>query len=438
MNKKTDKKKTAKKKKPKKTVVASKVETSLSLLVSDKVLKRAKKLIVDKKLINAQKKKGKIVGEVRGRSSLMYVCSVLDTGEFLCSCPGQAAHSTKLCSHLTATLLVVDNEDYVRRVTRKMFQGEVDSVFQPTDIFETSITGMNQLLKGGIPRQCLFGLYGLYKAGKTILVYQLAWEVMATTGVNALMIDTESDYLKPDAFPIWASRFNERFGIAVQLVKVTCHPRFGTKSDERKKIKDIKFKYYPENFDRDRQTVFVLDEGKFEVLIALFGKPVAPRVKGGKIDLMPMDTSIYVFFIQRSLIGQFVEKHKIQFLSIDSMTRPFAAFHGGRVNYPVRNEGENLWFAQVDELIKAYDMVCVCTHKQTKNPTSQYDRPEPKGGKAVGHWFKRMLHLNKIGKSVKRRLKVYRVPTEAEWDESAWSAERFLYLSNKGFKDYVE
>ena len=429
--------KTTKRKPPKKKLESS-VAPAVKLLVSAKVYKKAVRLVTGDKIITAQKKRKKIVGEIKGRASAMHVCSILSTGEFTCSCPGHTTNPGKLCSHLAAVLMAVDNESFVRLVTRKMFAGEVESLFDESDVFTTSVGGLNELLKGGIPFASLFALYGLYKAGKSILVQQLAWEVMSSTGGNALLIDTESDYLKPDAFPIWAARFNERFGINVQMVKVTCRPIFGTKKGEENTIKDIRFKFTPEGFDPDKQTVFVMDEGKFDVLIALHGKPVAPRVKGGKIDLYPMDTDLYVFFIQQSVIGKFCEHRNIRFISYDSITRPFAAFHGGRVNFPVRNEGENLWFAQIDELIKQYNLVCVCTHKQTNNPTNQYDRPEPKGGKAVGHWFKRMIHLHKIGTSVRRRLKVYRVPTEAEWDESAWSAERFLYLSNLGFKDYVE
>lgn len=411
------------------------IEKSLETIVSDKVLKKAKKLMKDDKVINAKLSGDKLVGEIKGSKGDLHSCSITGDGEINCGCVGQRVHDT-MCSHLTALMLAAGNEDFVRRVARTMYNDDVEPLFIPQDIFQTSLKGINQLLKGGIPLQSLFGIYGKFKAGKTILCQQLAWEVMAKYGMNSLLFDTESDYFKPDAVPIWASRFNRRFDIDVQLVKVTARPKW--KGKKKPVIDKIKLEYYPSDYDRNKQTSFIFDEGKFEILIGLHGKPVSPHLKGGKIDLMPMDSGLYVFYISQSLIGDFVENHNIKFVSYDSITRPFAAYHGGRLNYPVRNEAENLFFSQIDEVLKTYNLVSVCTHRETSNPTNRYDRPGPKGGRAVGHWFKRMIHLRKVGKSVKRRLKVYRVPSEAEWDESSWKSDRHIYLSNVGFKDYEE
>jgi len=408
-------------------------EKSLHAVISEKILRKAKELISQGKVINVKITETGIVGEVRGSRKTIHSCSINNSGELSCGCTFQVTHPDKLCSHLTAVLLQADAEDLAQRVIKRMSKEEIRPIFSKTDIFETSLRGLNELLKGGLPLRSLFGIYGKFKAGKSIFCQQLAWEVMKWSGMNALLFDTESDYFKPDALPIWATRFNKRYELDIQLVRVSCIPKWSVKKNPV--IDDLEFNFYPEEFDEDKQTAFILDEGKFEILIALHGKPVAPRLKGGKIDLMPMETGLYVFYVNQSKLGNFIEERQIKFVSYDSITRPFLSFHGGRVNYPVRNEAANLWFAQIDELLKMYNLVSVCTHRETDNPTNQFSRPEPKGGRAIGHWFKRMIHLQKIGSTVKRRLKVYRIPTEAEWGEGSWSSERRIFLSNHGFKD---
>jgi len=411
------------------------IEEFMTTLVSVGVLKRAKQILAENRVMNLKTTKTGLVADVRrSRGESFYSCFVNMTGDFACGCIGQKSHPDRICSHLAATLIKADETEYIKKIMRRLFHDDVEPIFTPKDFFETSLKGLNALLKGGIPVGTLFSFYGRYKAGKSIITQQLAWEVMKKYKMNAALFDTESDYFKPDAMPIWAARLNKRFNMNVQIVRVRCKPKWKTK-DKKQTIGDLVFEFYPKDYDPKRQTAFVFDEGKFEILIALHGKPVAPQMKGGKIDLMPMDTGLYVFYVHQSKLGKFIKQHKIKFISYDSITRPFSAFHGGRVNYPVRTEAEDLWFIQIDELAKTYELISVCTHKQSKNPTDKYARPSPKGGSAIGHWFKRMIHMEKVGKTVARRLKVWRVPTEAEWDESSWASDRKIYLSNVGFND---
>jgi hypothetical protein len=51
----------------------------------------------------------------------------------------------------------------------------------------------------------------------------------------------------------------------------------------------------------------------------------------------------------------------------------------------------------LDTVALEYEMFGIASHHLTRNPTTQYDKGKPTGGKGVGHNFKYMAYVKKAG-----------------------------------------
>jgi hypothetical protein len=127
--------------------------------------------------------------------------------------------------------------------------------------------------------------------------------------------------------------------------------------------------------------------------------------------------------IENAPIKKDVEKNKIKYVIIDSMTAPFSLLMaGGRQNMPLRTQVEELFFAGMNSLLAENPIYAFTNNHISLNPTQPYLSREQmllKGGKTIGHFTKLLTYLEHRNKPHGyRKLWIVRYHDLPEWQLS--------------------
>jgi hypothetical protein len=249
------------------------------------------------------------------------------------------------------------------------------------------------------PTNVVAGIAGLKQAGKSLYAFEQGF----LTGGDMLYISTEegSDFFLQVWKPVFEKKYNTK-------------PK-------------IHFQYCPNATD----------------LLAFFGLEGELRTSVSKDDkATKMEFQTTKLDIEHSPFVELVKQANINYLVVDSVTTAFdALIIGGRQNYPLRAQLEEVFFSVLNNAIKksGKSIYIFCTNHLTFNPTSprvtQFHMIEEifqvKGGKMIGHYVKLLYGLEKRERPHGYRyLHVIRYPNIPEFDKSYE-----LLITNEGFSN---
>lgn len=347
-----------------------------------------------------------IGGIVEGSDGMVHTPSIYFDGRRYCGCRGYWYSEDDVCSHIVATIESVVPEETRDRLYYGIRNG---SPMTESQYVHTTLKPWNRMMStdgdasgGGIPHRSPFALAGRYKAGKTILSYQLVFEALRNAGGNALIVDTESSL---DTYQDWQPTFESRYGIDVNLTEI--YPT--VRGD------DVSWGDYGTDPDADHQ-IFVMDVRSLEDILTIHGRPMRMDTSGGKMQIMPngdFDRAL------DSPIGKFVRSKDIEMVVYDSISNPLEIFTNRQPDRPARAKATNWWLLPAQEIAQKERTMQVYVTHLTKNPSQQSDRPEILGGKAVGHQTKYQVYLREAHKNL-RALKLFRHPSREPWTDTYW------------------
>lgn len=242
-------------------------------------------------------------------------------------------------------------------------------------VINSSIPQVVSLFPGyieGIP----VAWYGEGEAGKSIFMLQEAAHVAKCIEKNVLIVGTEGgeDILSNMWFPVFQKRFSSE------------------------------------------QECYVIYAGTMEELLQNFGKKVQVDVsEKGKTDIKVTGKC-------KNTVAEFVTRHNIGVVVVDSLTMPFRTeFAGGRMNFSGRADAQCLVLGEVRRLAERKIFPFV-SHHATVDPTNVYAKPSITGGKNILHNFKISLYIMKskstnIDKMRRRKLYLTRYFNKQGWKE---------------------
>jgi len=122
--------------------------------------------------------------------------------------------------------------------------------------------------------------------------------------------------------------------------------------------------------------------------------------KGGKVVLVPQPDWNNTQYVWDTPFGKLVESEGIEggAFVIDSLTMLVDPnFVGAQQSFPGRSSANMLVCSILDTAALEYDMFGIVSHHLTRDPTNQWDKGRPTGGKSVGHNFKYMAYVKRAG-----------------------------------------
>ncbi len=400
---------------------------------------------------------GRIVAVVRGDCGdhLVY----LSETSVDCSCWGFITHPYVLCSHIAAVLIRLAREGRARDAKRYIEVFENGRRCPPKMFLKTSLKNLNELFatesvkEGGLPVGVLTEFYGFPESGKTILVFQLAYEAMKSMGSNALLWDTEGGISK-HMIPFWKPRFDRRYGINPKVVdvKVDVEPIVRPKkkkeeAEEEEIITEarerdlvgysvkIRMEKAPKE-EANRPRIYVLRCGAIEKILAIHGFPVIREISdAGKmtIRLLPHGHAAEYW---DSPMYRLVKMGNIKYIAYDSVSAPLDIFGSAQENFPARSDAAKYWLTQAQNIAEDLDAIIIGTFHASINPAQPIKlHPVPKDGVAPLHRFKYIIYMEKgRGKDTRNLVKLYlrRHTAKEGWTDVN---TKVLRLTNGGYVD---
>lgn len=298
-----------------------------------------------------------------------------------------------------------------------------------------SLPKMNEFFGGGLPRESMVHLYGPYQSGKTLLIYQLLYELTYQGLGNALYIDTEASFRSNFSDEL-ARRFVNRFGKGVKISDVSIVRsvlrRGGKKlnlSDFRKELAaildELEIVYDIEDLsdatkffmrsvdlvsgDRGKKIIYLLDGVDIATMLKLLDIDAEVERKGGKTEVKIKSLADPL----SSPLAKFIRKYKVVFVVLDSLGMLVKGLAISLSDLPARAVVTNLIIGGLIRLASAHKLIIIATNHESKNPTGKGFHSFY-GGNAVGYGFKYSLYLSKVGKG-RRRLVAERSPLLPEY-----------------------
>lgn len=423
--------------------------TLLSVQASKKVIKRAWQIKeLNGVAYDIREANDFIFGEVLSLSEFLQqnrlvfqFPAVCIDGTWFCTCTGYQTNKRVLCSHIAALLLEVGEKigtPFLRAIIRRSL-GEDVTIPQPR-VLPTSMQAFNHHI-GGLPFKMLVSLFGNYGVSKTILAANLAVETIQPLECNIFLLSTEGGY--EHFLAAWAPRWNEKYNLDLQLVKVTFEQKVGSKITA-----PYEMICTPEKWRKTKPTIFWAYLPVIEDIVAFHGKQAVLKISetkvdsktgeitGGKLTVKPISGG-WVRRVGETPIAYFFEKHKVRCIVYDSVTHPLDDFVGGQEQLPARQQAAALWLKQAEQLIDRYDAMGIGTHHISRNPQQKYDRGKQKGGAAVGFNFKYVIRVRSASLQTGQRYKdgIRKMDCERHYFKKEWSGVTQLQLDDTGFHD---
>ncbi len=300
-----------------------------------------------------------------------------------------------------------------------------------------SIPRLNTFFGGGIPKESMVHLYGPFQSGKTLLVYQLLYELVYQGLGNALYIDTEASFRSNFSDTV-GRRFEERFGKGVRLCDVKLSrsvlmrggKKLGVSEFKRELaaiLDDLGILYDIEDLsdavrlftrkvdlvsdERGKKIIYLLDGVDLALALKILDIEAEVGRKGEKTEVKIKGLSDPV----TSPLAKFIRKYRVSFLVIDSMGMLVKGLAVSLSDLPARAVVTNLIIGSLIRLASIYGLVVIATNHESRNPTGKGFHSFY-GGNAFGYGFKYSLYLSKLGKGL-RRLVAERSPILPEYSE---------------------
>jgi len=339
-----------------------------------------------------------VVFEVWGSSGRRYMVFVDDDGRGYCTCPSYCFR--KKCKHF----------EKLKKVGEMVLSWDDVEKSKVVKEFKSSLNVINDMFGGvAYTSDCIFGLFGLAGEGKSLFCIQEAFHLVSQ-GYRVLYIDTEGS-LVSQLKRYWAKVFMERFNVSKD---------------------DLSDRFFIQNF---REDIFAEKNEKIEKVLYYFGDNIEIEKKGNKIELRWIEKKGRKPKDGRSLIEKDLEKYKIDFVILDSISNPIRiAISSNPQNYPAKSDIEARILGHLLELQVGYNVGMLVTIQATYNPTNPYDNEIfMRGGLSVAYNIKRrvsMIRRNKKG------LENYRAFFFERGEMgSSKSAVGFAKIDEYGFKD---
>ncbi len=321
-----------------------------------------------------------------------------------------------------------------------------------------SLPRLNEVFGGGIPRESMIHIYGPYQAGKTLLIYQLIYELVGQGLGNALYIDTEASF-RSNFSSEMGRRFRERFGNEVNVLDVKLSKSVPLKGGKKMTVSEFKrylstilddlgivydledlsdaarFFYRKVDLEaesRGRGNIYLLDRVDLSLLLKLMDVEAEVERKGQKTEVRIKGLSDPT----TSPLSKFIRKYRVMYLVLDSIGMLVKNLAVSLSDLPARAVVTNLVVGNLIRLASEYGLVVFATNHESKNPTGKGFHSFY-GGYAIGYGFKYSLYLSRMGKS-RRRLVGERSPLLPEFEftlDLVIKDDGFHEVSNDGTPD---
>lgn len=279
---------------------------------------------------------------------------------------------------------------------------------------QTSIEGKEHAR--GLPAGLPIGLFGFHESLKTSMGIQLGIDHAIHRGTDCFLQDSEGASARYGV-PYWTEVLSKRFEVKLGV--------------EQYKFRGGELVHY-RTYSKGDPTIYTIQETNImrilkmhgvEILLK-FSKPDDPQKTQSKIilDLKRIDMDV-----EESPIGKFVAENNVGFLLYDSISMPIQkTFIGSRQNRPVRTEATHGWLGQIHGLADLFDLAVIGTIHASGDPMmfrgkpGSMQRPDPLGGVAILHNFKKVLFLQGINSMKQKNVKklwVERSPWKSAWEE---------------------
>ena len=359
---------------------------------------------------------------------------VLLTSEgMICSCAG--FHYRGRCSHSISVLKELLN-DHLEDYKKIIFEEK------KMRVIKSDINRLDELMGGGMPIGILVGFHGSPQTGKTTLMAQLSVNVLlhksveGKTNANALFIDLEGGLA--DILDMWREDWSKRYGINLGIISYALDME-AWHADPGPDI-PLKLKFE----DKKKYNLIVIRVTNLEEFALIHGRQIrisrgkkTPKSNvfednaSGKIEIIPMKSWSEFKDVLATPIGRWVNKHNVVSIVYDSFSAPFTGeFTNLNQSYPGRSAAEGIILNQAQSLAEKRDLVVMCAHHTTRDPSS-YAGGVPTGGKMVGHNFKFVYYIKK-GNTAKN--KGSRIVSRSRHPRGSFG-EVMLTITNTGFID---
>ena len=309
--------------------------------------------------------------------------------------------------------------------------------------FRISIDGLNQVFPEENSGGLAIHIYGPPKVGKSILCYQLVYELVTGGYGNALYIDTEAAFT--NAFqPVWVKRFKERFGKEITVEKVEVIKYARKRSDKREILKifetvlnDLGISYSKMDLEKaieiflkkieikapkQENAVYVIEENDIIRLLSFLGIEAELDMSKEKMEFKVKK----VIDIDASPLSKFIKEHNIKVVVVDSIGMVIKRLRSDLASLPARAQALNHFIGGLTALTSHYSLVFIATNHESKAPQGFHSYFF--GGSPVGYGFKFSFYMSS-NKEV-RKLTLVRSPYHKDR-----AVEIELTLDEQGFRE---
>ena len=311
-----------------------------------------------------------------------YITSIdINTGQKYCSCIGFGVW--KKCKHIKMLEGIVN---LWRWKNMAVSFGKKKTIFRK---FKSSLDCINEMFGGkAYSSGEIFAVYSPPGYGKTLYAIQeTIW--LISQGYNVLYIETEGsgEEMLDEWAPILAARFN------ADLDKLYFESRRTLESLAQYLGFEIRF--VTKQVDEDEvagsvNQLTLADELESDGGKKKKRKKKKKKDKGAKLEVVyaPLDFA---------LIEKEIEKYKIDFVILDSLSMPIrAAFPPDQQNNPSKSFIEARILQKFIELQEKYNVGVLVVLHASMNPVRPYETQiKFRGGLSVGHAVKRVVYLGK-------------------------------------------
>ena len=239
--------------------------------------------------------------------------------------------------------------------------------------FPSSLNILNKLFNGNAYNSYeINGMYGKPQQGKTLFAAQEV-SYLSSKGFTSLFIGTEDD--PRTMLKEWACIFEKRFGKRKGKIFVVSKKNVESLLDFMGYKVELKYKQSKNRVKRE-------EEEEKRTKKATSDKNV------GKIEFR------FLGNIENKLAIE-IEKRKIDFLVLDSLTSPLRSFTNERQNRPARADCTSFILRELVSLQERFDIGVLVTHHAIFDPTNQFKKSAiMAGGAPANHYHKRIIYLD--------------------------------------------
>lgn len=292
-----------------------------------------------------------------------------------------------------------------------------------------SIPGLNKVFMGGLGEEALIHIYGPYQGGKTILTYQLIYELVSKGLGNGLIIDTEASF-RNNFSGDFTNRLASRVGRNIDIHDVDLKQYVKRGKGRRMELMEF-YRYFKAILD---ELNIVYDDASLEDALKSFIKEFKLESKRGKrvvyiVNRIDLGLMLKLLDIKANIVkvggksevkitsigdplksplSNFIRSYGVKFISIDSLGMLVKSMAAGLSDLPARAMVVNLIIGALIRLVSEYRLIVFATNHESRNPTNNIYSFY--GGSPIGYGFKYSFFLARGREIDKRILVVERAP----------------------------